>query len=425
MGSRNEVDEKYKYFEVDDGYSYLHKRNKRVGWLDYGGGLWLIAGYEELVAALLDDATFSSAHDLPNGSSRFTGAMIPPTPIRAVPIEVDPPDYRAYRKLLGPRLSADVVEAYGPKIRDYTNWCIDRRIESGSMDLFNDLVKLIPAIITLDLLGTEVADAEVIADAIHTRGEERFHLNPAWALLLRRTFTAMARRRKRTADDLISHLVTAELGGKPLTDMQIVEICMTMVIGGISTTAKLTLGALSYFAVHPDERQRVLDDPALMASALEEFLRYYSPVPFLARTATRDVCVAGTEIKKGDRVAMGFGAANRDPQAFECPNDIVLDRDPNRHLALGRGIHYCMGAGLGRAEALIMIEQVLRRLPDFTISGEHHHTLEGLAEPEGRRPRRAGWGKRLERGLHVVFTPGERSDVDIDLEFTRLPEDAQ
>jgi cytochrome P450 len=419
MTSDLEIDDKYLYFEADDGYSYVHRRGDRVTWLDYAGGMWLIAGHEELICALKDDETFSSTHELPNGSSPYAGVMMPPTPIRAVPIELDPPIYQEYRRLLAPRFSPAEVRALRPVVADFADWCIDQHIESGEIDMFNDYIKLVPAMTTLHLLGLPVRHARIIADAVHNRGPDRFHINPAWLMMFEDTFASIKERRREPKHDLISYLLNAELGGKKLTDPQIYEIVFTIVIGGMSTTAKLGLGALSYLGVHVGERKRVIANPGLLPAAIEEFLRYYSPVAFLARTAVRDVCIAGQQIMKGDRVGFGFAAANRDGTAFDEPNEVCIDRQPNPHLAFGHGIHFCLGSGLGRAEGSVMIERVLERMPGYALSGSNQ-ALEDLNAAIPKKARRVGWGRRVARGLTVTFPSGPRVGAGADLGFSKL-----
>ena len=403
------TDEKYTYFEMDDGYSYVHRRGEPVTWLDYDAGLWLVGGLPELLEVLGDDEAFSSAHQFPNGRTAYTGVMQPPTPVRAVPIELDPPEYQPWRRALAPRFGPGAVREMRPTIERYTDWCLDQVVESGRADLFNDVVKLIPAMVTLNLIGLPVEDAEIVANAVHRRGPDRFNLSPAWKRMFDRISEAVRQRRQEPADDLISHLLEMEVEGRKLTDLQVYEICFTIVVGGMSTTGKLLLGALSYFAVHREERARVIAEPALLESAIEEFLRYYSPVSFLARTATRDVCVAEQQIRQGDRVGMGFAAANRDPRIFECPNEIRIDRKPNRHVAFGHGVHFCIGSRLGRFEAELVIERVLRRIPDYTLAdGEDDESVGELLGIRESSVPRTRWGERLDRGLPVTFTPGAR-----------------
>jgi cytochrome P450 len=409
-----------KRFHVDERYSAFHLRPTPVSWWDYMGGRWMVSGYEEVASAARDPETFCSRHDLPNGSSPYAGVMTPSTPVRAVPIEVDPPDYLAYRRLLGPRFTPAAIRAMRPRVDQFIDWCIDRHIRDGRMDLFQDLAKLVPAMTTMELIGLPAEDAEIVADAVHVRGEDRFSLKPPWALLYKRTSEAIAARRVAPTDDLISLLLSAELDGERFTDMELFELCFTVVVGGMATTARLTLGALSYLAERPDQRELLRADRSLIPHAVEEFLRYYSPVPFLSRTAARDVCFGEQEIRAGDRVALGFAAANRDPKVFEDPDTIKFDRPaPIRHLALGHGLHFCIGGLLGKMEAAAMIGRVLDRLPDYAIADFDRNgmptALAGNAEGERLG---ADWEIRTKRGLPVEFTPGE--PVGVDIGFTEL-----
>lgn len=400
--------------DVDDSYRFVRDRGEMVTRLSFGGGLWLIGGYPELADALRDPETFTSAHEMPNDSGGLPGVMVPSTPLRAVPIELDPPEHIRFRRLLGGVFSPQRIAAMEPLIREYTTWCLDQYITSGAMDLFHGLCELVPAMVTMELIGLPLADAQVVARAVHSRGDSRFADSPAWRLLTSRIDDAVRIRRERPGADLISHLVHTGPQEPPLSDELITQICFTVIIGGMSTTAKLALGALTYFGVHPQARSAAREDPEVLKTAMEEFLRYYSPVPFLCRTATRDVTVAGQPIRRGERVAMGFAAANRDARVFEEPDEVRLDRQPNRHLALGHGVHACIGAMLGRLEGRVMVEQVLCRMPDYRVAGYR------MTDADGAPVRRVSWTERLSRGLPVEFTPGPVTGTDLRLRFTRL-----
>lgn len=404
--------------DVDNSYQFVRDRGASVVRLSYGGGLWLVGGYPELVDALRDDVTFSSAHELPNEANGYGGVMIPPTPVRAVPIELDPPEHIRFRRLLAKQFRADRIAALETVISQYTAWCIDNHVETGTMDLFEDLAKLIPAMVTMRFIGLPVEDAKIVADAVHSRGDARFAETPAWQLLMGRIGEAMQARTENPQDDLISFLLSAEAGGAKLTEETVREMCFTMVIGGMSTTAKLALGALTYFAVHAEQREQARTDDEFLRAAIEEFLRYYTPVPFLCRTATKDVTVGGQEIKCGERVAMGFAAANRDERAFAEPDTVRFDRVPNRHLALGHGVHVCVGAALGRAEVRIMVREVLDRLPDYRLVPEFHQRELAAMTAPGRH--RISWADRIERGLPVEFTPGSATVSGLTLQFNEL-----
>jgi cytochrome P450 len=174
-------------------------------------------------------------------------------------------------------------------------------------------------------------------------------------------------RREEPADDVLTVLVRASLDGRPLTDQEIVELCMTIISGGFVTTTALTAHALLWLSQHRDERRRLTDDVTLLPAATEELLRIFSPAQSLARTVTRDVEIGGRTLRAGDRVLLSWAGANRDPEVFEEPDAVRLDRQPNRHAAFGFGIHRCIGNSFARAEFAAMLRQVLSRLPDYEV----------------------------------------------------------
>ena len=391
-------------FSVDPGYSFVHRRHGRVVKLNYGGEITLVAGREELRAALMNPEVFSSQHHFPNGHSPFLGVMTPPTPVRAVPIELDPPAHTEFRQALATFFKPAAVQSLAPEIQELATWCIDQHIESGAMDLFHDLAKLVPAMTTMRLIGLPKADARIIADGVHSMSEDRFALSPTWVVLVKATTDAVRERRKQPRDDLISHLLSIHIADRPLTDTEIFEVCFTMVVGGMATTARLLLGSLSHLSVHTDDRARLIKHPEFIPDAIEEFLRYYSPVPILCRTATSDFAIGKTCIKEGARVGMGYAAANRDPEAIHDPDAIHIDRQQKGHMALGFGPHHCIGATLGRLEARLVIEMVLERMPDFALN---HDELcsRWEAMPPTPSARGISWAERVQHGLPVTFTP--------------------
>jgi cytochrome P450 len=394
--------QRYAGFEIDETYDRFHQHGQPVGWLNYDGGMWLVSSHEEVTRILRDDETFSSAHDLPNGCTPFTGAIAPPTSARVIPLELDPPGYRNYRRVIAPLLGPSAVNALTPAITDYTTWCLDQRIESGAMDLYSGLILLVPALVLLHLLGLPAEDARILADAVHAQIDDRFDEHPGWLYIADRVQEAIAARSGHPGSDVISRLLAADIEGWKVPEEDIPGICFALVLGGMSTSTKLALGAFSYFGVHLAERERI-GERGYLDTAVEEFLRYYSPLPFLCRTATRDVTVGGQKIGRGERIAVSFAAANRDPGVFPHASRIDTGRMGRRHLAFGEGLHFCLGSNLARAELTVMIREVLRRMPDYTI------TNRGYAAPGGSSPRRhLSWRDRMNRGLQVAFAPGPR-----------------
>jgi cytochrome P450 len=408
-------DERYTGFELDGTYDRFHEHGQQLNWLNYDGGMWLVSAHDAVSQVLRDDETFSSAHDLPNGCTPFTGAIAPPPAIRVIPLEVDPPGYRNYRRVIAPLLAPSAIAARTPVITEYTTWCLDQRIESGTMDLYSGLILRLPAMVMLHLLGLPVEDAGILADAVHAQIDDRFDEHPGWLHIADRIREAIPARAGRPGDDVIASLLAAEVDGWKVPEEDIPEICFALVLGGMSTTTKLALGVFSYYGVHPAERRRAAD-PGYLPDALEEFLRYYSPLPFLCRTATRDVTVAGQAIARGERIAVSFAAANRDPRVFPHPSAIDTSRPSGRHLAFGLGLHFCLGTALARAELTVMIQEVLRRMPDYTIANGDY------APPRSpsRRKRHMSWRDRANRGLQIAFTPGPRTGDGRDVPPRKL-----
>jgi cytochrome P450 len=398
------TDEHYAGFEVDASYDRFHAAGKRISWLSHDGGMWLVSSHEDVCRILRDDDTFSSAHDLPTGCTEFRGAIAPATSVRAVPLEVQPPAYRNYRRVIAPLLSSAVVDACKPLIEQYTTRCIDQSIETGAMDLYRGLILPVPALMILHLLGLPEDDAPILTEAVHAQVDDHFDEHPGWRHFARLITEAVAQRSARPGPDVISELLAAEVDGWKIPAEDIPRICFSLFVGGMSTVTKLGLGVFSYFGVHPAER-RLADEPGSLATALEEFIRYYSPLPFLCRTATRDVTVGGQLIRRGERIAVSFAAANRDPAVFRQAHRIDTARGGPRHLAFGLGLHFCLGATLARAELTVMIHEVLRRMPDYAIATSGYLP----ATTSSGRPRHLSWRERADRGLLVTFTPGRPS----------------
>jgi cytochrome P450 len=353
---------------------YKDMRDKcPVGWTEKYGGFWVVSRYEDVAKVSHDDATFSSRHDIPPAGTAFSGITIPSGPTRSTPIEMDPPEFFKYRRMLNRRFAPEAIEALKPKMVEFTDYCIDRHIESGTIDLVLDLASPVPAMMTLEFMGVPVDEWEKYAEPMHAmiytppNSPEHEKVRQGLGSLHRKIAATIADRKARPRDDFISYLTQSQIEGRPISEEQLLEILNLVVAGGVDTTTSLIANSLEYLDRHPDLRQKLLDDPDLMLSAMEEFLRYFTPVQALARTATKDVELGGQEVKKGERILMCWAGANHDPEAFEHPEEVILDRFPNRHTAFGLGIHRCIGSNFARAEFLIVLERVLRRMTDYRI----------------------------------------------------------
>ncbi|MGY9055714.1 MAG: cytochrome P450, partial [Alphaproteobacteria bacterium] len=177
----------------------------------------------------------------------------------------------------------------------------------------------------------------------------------------------VAERRVNPKDDVISQLIAAEVEGERLSDHRVAGVCNLLLVAGIDTTWSSIGAALYHFSTHPEDRKRIAAEPELIPSAVEELLRFYSPVT-MARKVTEEVEFQGAQMKPGDKVLMTFPAANRDPAVFENPDEVVLDRQQNRHLAFGTGIHRCAGSNLARMELQVAIRCWFERFPEFEMA---------------------------------------------------------
>ncbi|SNQ52260.1 Cytochrome P450 family protein [Frankia canadensis] len=352
-------------FARDPYEFYASVRERPVFWSPLHGGFWLVTGYDEVRQVAIDDATFLSGHVEPG----VGGVSIPTlSPVPSVPIEVDNPDAERLRKVLLADLAPRAVERRAPAIREMVTRAIDGFVESGRCDLMNDLAKPVPAQMIMHWLGLDDTRWAEFVDTVHQMLHSAGDLErvlPAVTRISEWITEAMAERRTDGfRDDLISKLMQS------LSDDEAASYTFTLIVAGLDTTSAAIGNALVQIDRRPELRARLLAEPAVLPFAVEEFLRYDAPLQLLARTAARDVEVGGVRIAKGDRLLVGWAAANRDPDVFPDPSAIDADRGSNRHLAFGVGLHRCLGSNVARSTMRIVLEELLRRLPDFQLVGE-------------------------------------------------------
>jgi cytochrome P450 len=358
---------------ADPVASYRALRSEHpVAWSDANGGYWVISGYDAVFAAARDDDVFSSARS-PDGGEGLT-VVIPENPVHLhIPIELDPPAFRPFRKIVNAVTAPAAVERMRQLIDFYCTLFVDRVIERGECD-FSEVIG-VPAAVTIDWLGLPVADAQRYASAQRAtlafpRGSAEFARAvevdlPYLAEQMRATIAA---RRREPRDDVISFLVGQAVDGRPLTGDEIFSIVDLLVAGGTLTTANLVSSSLVWLYRHPDVRRRLVEEPELLDRAVEELLRYFAPSQALARTVTQDVEFFGCSLKKGDRALLVWASANRDEAGgFAAPDELDVERWPNRHTSFGIGIHRCAGSHLGRAMARRLLSEVLSRMPDYEV----------------------------------------------------------
>jgi len=335
---------------------------------DRRGSTWLPTTYKDVVALAHDIEHFSS---LDITVIPFTGEEPdePVLPYGVPPISADPPLHTWTRRLLLPWFSHRKVDSYEPMTRDLCNRLIDGFLADGRADAAADYAQQIPVRVIAAILGVPESLSDTftgwVRDVLEFADDEERRRDGTIALI--EYFVAEVERRKsEPGDDLLSALLQTEMDGEPIEVAVVLGVAALTLIAGVDTTWSAIGSSLWHLATHPDDAKTLATEPEAMPLAVEELLRAYSPVT-MARVVTSDLEFEGCPMRTGDKVLMNFPAANRDPEAFEYPDRVILDRAHNRHVAFGSGIHRCAGSNLARMELRVAIEEWLRRIPEFHV----------------------------------------------------------
>ncbi len=322
--------------------------------------LWQVFRYEDVSEVLTDYARFSSQ---PLGV--FTGSFLKDTLVTK-----DPPDHRKLRNLVNQAFTPRAVARLSDRITQITQELLDQVRPQGKMDIVSDIAFPLPAKVIAEMLGVPSEDWDIFqrwarvdsSDPAATRQEAgRFMQQEMFDYFSR----LLEERRRAPREDLISALSVAEVDGERLSEYELVSFCTLLLAAGQETTKNLIANAIVCFTDHPGAMERLMREPALMPTAIEEVLRYLPPVWFLFRQTRTDVELGGQHIPADQNVLAWTASANRDPAQFPDPDRFDIQREPNRHLAFGHGIHFCVGAPLARLEARIALPMILEQLRDL------------------------------------------------------------
>jgi cytochrome P450 len=332
-------------------------------------GFWSITRYADEVAVLNDWRTFSSARRgiflqeegiLPKEFTSFLFSMM------------DPPDHDKHRAILNKVFTPRAVAAREPDIRAVVTGLLDAVVERGACDFVTEVASEFPLVVTANMLGVPHADRGKLFDWTNRMADTSLPAEQGLALMQEMAgylLELIAARREHPTDDLLSRLIQAEVDGLRLNDIEIISHFAQLMAGGNETTRNAFAGGLLALIEHPDQRRALLDDPALIPGAVEEILRWHTPIMHNVRTATRDTELHGVRIAEGQRLALWHVAADRDPAAVPDPDVFDVRRSGVRHLAFSGGRHFCLGNQLARLELRIAFEETLRRLPDAALAG--------------------------------------------------------
>jgi cytochrome P450 len=328
-------------------------------------GTHLPTRYEDIRAIAGDTEHFSSRRVI----LREGRPPVVPSP----PLTSDPPEHKAYRRMLAPAFGVDAVNRLEPPTRAICRELIERIQGRPGCDGAADYAQEIPTRVTAYLLGIAEEAGPVFRDWIRDLFEEGINDQQATLRVvgaMRAFFMEEIHKRREAAtqgEDLISFLLQAHLEGEPLGDEDICNTLRLLLLAGIDTTWSAIGSCLWHLANHPHDRVRLVAEPQLMPTAVDEFLRAYAPAT-LAREVVKETRIRGCPFKEGEMVLMAFPAANRDPEKFAHADRVVLDRKPNPHAAFGIGIHRCLGENLARMEMKVALEEWLSHFPQFALA---------------------------------------------------------
>jgi cytochrome P450 len=353
-------------------------------------GFWVVTRYEDVLEVAQDWQTFSSAH----------GLTVPRAPIavRNLPVEVDPPIQRIYKRLITPYFTPKAVAACEQTTRELVNRLIDKFVEAGSCEFMDEFARPFPSLAFFEMvIGAPPGDIDRVAYMASKAslpndpeaGECWLGLS-AWI----RDFVE-SRRRQPERGDVVDAVIRATVDGRPITDDEIVGLIQLIILGGLETTASALGLWFHRFCSRPEIPALLRGNPELIPEAVEELLRIDSPFISISRTAVQSGKIGDQVINRGDKVMLYWAAANRDNAEFSTPDDFDLGRERNRHLAFGVGPHRCLGSNLARLNLRVGLEESLRRLHDIRLQDGadiHFHST----------------STRSPLTLPITFTPGPR-----------------
>ncbi len=363
------------------------RREDPLPWYAGSGGAWCVLKHADVITVSLDPQRFTSTLGIQIGLPELG---VRPLDIPRTILELDPPEHNQRRKLVIRAFTPGATQQLETMVRQIARECLDAIEPGGVTDLVEALAVPLPMYVIAEMLGVPRSDRPAFkrwSDSMIEAGGGR--RSPATDAMLGEMLgyfrAVLGERRRAPKDDLVSTLARAEIEGERLADPEILMFCVTLLAAGNETTRNLISGGSLLLMRNPDQRRRLLAERSLLPNAVEEMLRWWTPVQSFIRTATRDTELRGRRVAAGDVLLLLYASANRDEDVFGDDADrfdVARDFTTRRHLAFGFGEHLCLGAPLARLEARVLFEELLARHPDFELAGEpellHSRLMHGV-----------------------------------------------
>jgi cytochrome P450 len=356
-----------------------------VVYSDAHGGYWVVTRYKDVSSVLCDYENFTSTD----------GVTVPraEVPLRALPMESDLPIQHEYRKLINPFLSPAKSAALEPQVRQIVREYIDRFLDQGRCDALSDLAQHVSSTVLFRLLfqvdETDMASLHKWVAAFAYEPASPKAMEGALGLISW-CYALIGERRENPRGGIVQAIIEGTVEGRAITDEEALGILSLLIFGGFDTTTNAIASSLIHLARNPMLQKQLREHPEDLKLAVEEFLRFDPPVIGLARRAINDVELSGQLIRAGDAVYFSLAGANHDPDQFPAPNDLRIDRWPNKHLTFGGGVHRCVGSHLARVMLRVTLEEVLTSMHDIRLVGDVQYY-----QAVARGP----------KALHITFTP--------------------
>jgi cytochrome P450 len=361
-----------------------------VGHSDQLGGFYFPTSYEGVKRVFSDFRTFTSTE----------GAGLPDQLVRLLPVDLDPPQHTRWRRVLNRFFTLEAANEDRPRIQQVADTLIDDFIERGEADAVNELTRPFLAMTMLPVLGVPIEDRREIGEKLLWMVHNRLVDHEGWMKCygeIDAYLTGLMARRRTEAprNDLVQCLIDEEFDGRKLTDTEGYQVILLTLFGALDSTSSAMSGSLLHLARHPEDRARLMSGAVPWEGALEEFIRFTTPIQALRRQTTQPTVLEGAELPQGVNVLALCGAANRDPAKFPEPDRCLIDRDAREHMSFGAGGHVCIGRFFARAMLETCLKTVLRRMPDSQLQ-------------PGFEPQYTPSEARALRTLPITFTPGPK-----------------